>query len=500
MKAIILTVLLGVSVGLDAQRDSPATAGAPPRHVSTSTLAAQLGRRVPGLMEEAGVAGVQVALVRDAAVAWTGAFGLANADTKAPVTGDSVFEAASLSKPVFAYAVLKLADAGRINLDAPLVSYLPGPYDVADDARIEQITARHVLSHRSGFPNWRSQRGPLPMHFAPGERFSYSGEGYVYLAAVVERITGETLEAFMKRTVFDPLSMTASSYVWQARYDALKVYSHDLFGRPTGRGRPWRANAAASLHTTARDYARFVAAIVTGQGLKPSTAQQMGTPQSRPDESGPNTVSNRPTGRPAASLAWGLGWGLEQDAGGWLLWHWGDNGDTKAFVVASPERREGFVLFANSRAGLSILEPVLDEVGAARMAPALAWLDISPLAAAWGTFLRTLGGRGADEALREYNAHRRAHPGERPIGEETMNQAGYALLRGGKAKDAVALFRQNAEDHPDSWNAHDSLGEGLATDGQQAAAIASYERSLQLNPENTGAKDALKKLRGGQQP
>ena len=93
-------------------------------------VAARLGRLLPELMEQAAIPGVQLAIVRDGATAWHGAFGLANASTYAPVTDASVFEAASLSKPVFAYAVLKLVDEGRLVLDVPITTYLPGPYDV----------------------------------------------------------------------------------------------------------------------------------------------------------------------------------------------------------------------------------------------------------------------------------------------------------------------------------------------------------------------------------
>ena len=230
--------------------------------------------------------------------AWHGSFGLANAETKAPVTDASVFEAASLSKPVFAYAVLTLVDAGLVDLDTPISKYLPGRYDVGDDARLDLMTPRHVLSHQSGFPNWRPGSDPLKIYFTPGDRFSYSGEGFVYLAAAVERITGQTLEAFMRRTVFDPLGMSSSSYVWQSRYETLKVYNHGLLGDLAGRRTPWRANAAASLHTTAEDYARFVSAVVAGQGLRPATARALMSPQSRPDERGINTATARP---PAAS-------------------------------------------------------------------------------------------------------------------------------------------------------------------------------------------------------
>ncbi len=115
----------------------------------TEALVARLRQRMPELMTQAGVEGLQIAVLSGGKTAWHASFGLANAATKAPVTDASVFEAASLSKPVFAYAVLTLVDAGQLDLDTPISRYLPGRYDVGDDTRLHLITPRHVLSHRS---------------------------------------------------------------------------------------------------------------------------------------------------------------------------------------------------------------------------------------------------------------------------------------------------------------------------------------------------------------
>jgi len=460
----------------------------------TDASAVRLRQRIPELMQQAGVQGVQIAVLRGGQTAWHGSFGLANAETRAPVTDASVFEAASLSKPVFAYAVLTLADAGLIDLDTPISKYLPGRYDVGDDARLDVITARHVLSHQSGFPNWRTGSDALRIYFTPGERFSYSGEGFVYLAAAVERLTGQTLEAFMRRTVLDPLGMTSSSYVWQSRYASLKVYNHGLLGDLAGRRMPWRANAAASLHTTAEDYARFVSAVIAGKGLRPATARALMSPQSRPDERGINTATVPPTGRLAPSLAWGLGIGLEQEGEAWSIWHWGDNGTTKAYVAASPRRGIGVVLFANSDNGLALVPPILAEVMGGPSS-ACAWLKQQGPAPGFGPFVASLRSSGAAAALDGYRASRAARPADQAIDEETMNRIGYVLLRGKKVSDAIEVFTQNVADHPDSWNVFDSLGEAYAADGQTALAIQTYERSLQLNPANAGGAEALKKLR-----
>ena len=134
-------------------------------------------------MKKSNVPGVSIALIQHGKTIWVHGFGVKEAGTSQPVTGETVFEAASLSKPVFAYGVLKLVDQGKLRLDVPLTIYLPKPY-IPGDQRLAKITARIVLSHRTGFPNWRDGDS-LPLYFTPGERFSYSGEGYIYLQRVV---------------------------------------------------------------------------------------------------------------------------------------------------------------------------------------------------------------------------------------------------------------------------------------------------------------------------
>lgn len=146
-------------------------------------------------------------------------------------TGDSVFQAASLGKPVFAYAVLKLAQEGSLNLDAPVVSYLPQGYMHAQNPfafgqppitnrvvapELSEVTARMVLKHTSGLPNWSSDS--LAFDFKPGAGWQYSGEGFMLLQRVVESITNEKLDDFMRHRLFDPLAMSNTAFRWQPRF------------------------------------------------------------------------------------------------------------------------------------------------------------------------------------------------------------------------------------------------------------------------------------------
>jgi CubicO group peptidase (beta-lactamase class C family) len=140
------------------------------------------------LITEATVPGVAAAIIRDGRLDRYVSCGVRSVQSAAVVNEDTVFEAASLTKPVFAHMVLQLVDQGHLSLDAPLGDYLPN-YVPGDD-RASTITPRQVLSHSSGLLNWRNAEWPLKTYFPPGDRFSYSGEGYLYLQKAVEAITG----------------------------------------------------------------------------------------------------------------------------------------------------------------------------------------------------------------------------------------------------------------------------------------------------------------------
>ncbi|CAN5395848.1 hypothetical protein BH18ACI2_BH18ACI2_18830 [soil metagenome] len=457
-------------------------------------LIARLERSIPQLLTDADVPGLSIALLRDGELVWQRGFGVRNFVTKEPVTDDTVFEAASLSKPVFAYAVLKLVESGKLDLDTPLNKYLPGTYDVGEDARLSQVTARRVLSHTTGFPNWRPRGDSvLKIHFTPGEKFSYSGEGFVYLAKVVEHLTDEKFEAFMKRMVFDQLGMSNSSFVWRDEYDKLKIYRHDSVSAPTGQNKVTTANAAASLQTTARDYGRFVAAILKGTGLKKEIAKLMLTPQIKVGES-INSVA-RPAGALSPHLSWGLGWGLQNTDEGTSFWHWGDNGDSKAYVVAFNKQQTGVVVFTNSANGLSIIREIIDgSIGGFH--PALALLNYESYKSPGRILFKSILAKGADEALREYREQRKARPASETVNEAQMNRIGYNLLGMKKVRDAIEVFKLNVEDYPQSSNTYDSLGEAYMVNGDKEPAIKNYQRSIELNPNNTNGVEMLKKLQG----
>ncbi|MBZ0301079.1 MAG: beta-lactamase family protein [Anaerolineae bacterium] len=318
-------------------------------------------------MPMAQVPGLAIAVIEQGDIAYLKGFGVRSTASQEPVSEHTVFQMASLSKPLFAYAVLQLVESGLLALDTPLSYYLPRSY-LTHDARIDQITARHVLSHSAGFPNWRPGRDhskghfddvPLPIESPPGSRFSYSGEGFWYLQHVVEQLTGQDLDTVMQARVFTPLALRTSSYVWQAAFENTLADGHDTNGREMDRDRPTVANAAYSLHSSVTDYARFVRAFLSQPD---DLLAEIGTAQV-------------PVGE-QEGLSWGLGWGIQHhDYHEKTLWHWGANPGYRNFMVIHPTRRTAVLILTNSDHGLEICDPIVQAaLNISTSQPAFQWI------------------------------------------------------------------------------------------------------------------------------
>jgi CubicO group peptidase (beta-lactamase class C family) len=465
-------------------------------------LIARLEKLIPQLMKEGDVPGLSIALIRDAKVSWHKEFGVKNAETKEPLDESTVFEAASLSKPVFAYAALKLIDRGKLDLNRPLTSYLSSAY-LQGDERVNLITTRMVLDHTTGFQNEVMPGRPLKIYFTPGEKFSYSGEGFLYLQKVVEHITGEPLDVFMKKTVFDSLGMNTSSFVWQVSYETLKASGHNTAGVVGQMRKPTVARSASSLHTTALDYAKFVIAVMNRKGLRKETAKQILQRQVRLDETCFSCIE-RSSRQLSQALSWGLGWALEHTGSGDAIWHWGENnGEFQNFVMAYPNDKTGIIIFTNSGNGFSIIPEIVSQALAGNH-PAFAWMgyelynspafltrraELRPARTLYEAILV----RGS-AALEEYRELKKTPSGTVVLSERQMNSIGYWILGKKRLNEAIEVFKTNVEDYPSSADAYDSLGEGYMVAGNKPEAIKNYKRSLALNPSNDNARQMIQKL------
>lgn len=174
----------------------------------TASGASQIDHFIETYCDYYGIPGVSLAVIKDGKLFYHKTYGVSNTMTGEKVNDNTLFEAASITKPVFAFAIERLAERGVINLDKPLYEYLPYK-DIEYDERYKLMTARHVLTHRTGFPNWRSMNkdGKLDLKFTPGTAYSYSGEGFEYLKLVIEKITGKKVEQVLQEEVIEPIGL-----------------------------------------------------------------------------------------------------------------------------------------------------------------------------------------------------------------------------------------------------------------------------------------------------
>lgn len=346
--------------------------------------------RLPEIMDWANVPGLAIAVLKNGKTSWSRGFGIVKAGESTPVTTSTLFGAASLSKPVFAYAILRMRDEKLIDLDRPLWNYLPyEDLPAVDNSKL--ITARHVLSHSSGLQNWRfGQSLKLEFAFKPGEDFQYSGEGFYYLQRVLEQITGRGFEDYMQERVLKPLGMVNSTFHWTPAAGPKMSWGHNNRKQPfesynAQRGprqlelalewkkTTWKhedaerahvsitkdpppvpnyllPNTAGSLITTIDEYSMFMTRLLAKKrrddlDMSDATRTEMLTTQTK--------ISS--------AVSWGVGVALENYNGRKMFWHWGDNGRYKALMMGEPASGDGVVVFANAQNGHKVWQRVLTE-------------------------------------------------------------------------------------------------------------------------------------------
>lgn len=331
---LLITFLLVASLGATAQKISKST--------------------VESLLEEFQVPGVQISHIRNGQETKISAGFLKNGSPE-PVRDESIFQAASLSKAVAAYAALRLYDRGVYHLDTPLLNYLP--YErLTHDPRSKKITARMVLSHRTGLPNWANDT-LLTIAFEPGTQHRYSGEGFQLLQTVLVHLEEKTFEQIMQEEVLKPIGMRASSFVYDETKSTLYATGHQgTSGMEPSKMRMFsEPNAAFTLLTTAHDYNIFVQkALLQGQGLLKSTHELMLSPAGSANE------KNRPD-ESFRHLAFGLGVILQFNEQGLTLAHTGSNGGRYlAVFLASSKNGESIVIMTNGTNGKKLYTKLLD--------------------------------------------------------------------------------------------------------------------------------------------
>ncbi len=253
-----------------------------------------------------------------------------------PVEQCTVFEGASLSKPVIAYAALKMCEEGLLEQDMSLLSYLSERY-YNNPEYLEKVTLRHVLTHTSGLPaSHIKPQEMLTLQAAPGSRFLYSGESFCFLAQVMQDRISISLEDYIQEKLFRPLDMIDSSFIWQQRFCAQAALPHNQKGEVCEKWKPSRLVGSCSLHTTATDFAKFMMHVLEDKTMLQSQISL------------------------ARDLSWGFGWGLENTPQGHFFWHSGDNGTYRSLAIGHLESKSGFVMMTNGANGAKLCPFLID--------------------------------------------------------------------------------------------------------------------------------------------
>ena len=344
----------------------------------TEITAIDLDHKIDKLMKAANVQGLAVTVFNHNKSVYKKSFGYKNLRTKEPINNETNFYGASLSKSVFAVMVMQLVEKGILDLDKPLQEYLPKPIydykptkrwhdnyqDLKDDSSYLKITARMCLDHTTGFPNWRWDEPDqkLRVKAIPGSRYSYSGEGLVYLQVVLEHLLNKPLEQMMQENIFGPLKMNHSSYTWQPQFEKDYCHGHNTTGETYEKDKDNEARAASTLETTLNDYTLFTEAVLGNKLLKKSTTKAMFTQQIKIRsiaQFGPLRLQDSDA-NDGIDLGYGLGWVLLQSPYGTGAFKEGHGDGFQHYSIIFPQAGTGIIIMSNSDNAESIFKELLE--------------------------------------------------------------------------------------------------------------------------------------------
>jgi CubicO group peptidase (beta-lactamase class C family) len=306
----------------------------------------KLQDKVPTWLSENNVPAAGIGIIENGEIKYVKVFGELKKGEPAP--DNTIFSVASITKPVVAMLTLKLVESGQWNLDEPLDNYWIDP-DVADNTFHKKLTTRIVLTHQTGFPNWR--KGKLAFEFEPGTNYQYSGEGFEYLRRAIEKKFNKSLAVLADSILFKPIGMKDSRLCWDKKIDESRFACwHDSKGNiystsmPKGSG----VNAAASFITTVEDLCKFSIYVMNGFDLSPDVYNDMIKPHLKVKE----------------HCARGLGWEVVSDlAGGeYALEHAGSDAGVKTRFFLLPKSKRGLVILTNGDNGVFVYNNVIREV------------------------------------------------------------------------------------------------------------------------------------------
>ena len=421
-------------------------------------------------------------------------FGMANMEWAIPNAPDTKFRLGSITKQFTAVLTLQLVDQGKIKLDGKISDYLPDyRKDIGD-----KVTIHHLLTHTSGIPSYTSQpgffenvsRNPYKvadfvkkytsgdLEFEPGSQFSYNNSGYFLLGAIIERVTGKTYEKALKDQILDPLGMKNTGYDW-----------HDPLIQKRASGYAKTADAytnaayldmsipyaAGSMYSTVEDLYLWDQALYTDKVLTPQSKELMYKP----------FLDNYAYGWDVSTASFKV-----NDQPVQVIRHGGGINGFSTMIVRFPKEKNLIVVLDNTGQNTGRLSDTLTKI-IFNQPYEQPKMSIVPL------LERTINEKGAEAGIAHYRDLKAKQSATYDFSEPELNTLGYRIMRAGKVKEAVEVFKLNVEMFPNASNTYDSLAEAYMNLDQRDLAISNYKKAIELDPKNTAAVNMLKRLESG---
>jgi len=424
-------------------------------------------------------------------VIYNGGFGLANVEWGIPNTPDTKFRLGSITKQFTATVILQLVEQGKIKLDGKLSDYLPEYRKDTGD----KVTIHHLLTHTSGIPSYTNQPGFLEnvsrnpykvdefvkkyasgdLEFEPGSKYSYNNSGYFLLGAIIERVTGKPYEQVLKQNIFDPVGMKNTGYDHHntiilkraSGYTKTPVLSNAAF---LDMSIPY---AAGSLYSTVEDLYLWDQALYTDKLLSAASKELMYKP----------FLQNYAYGWVVRNASF-----KQNNNDIQMIAHNGGINGFTTTIVRFPKEKNLIVMLDNTGSGY--LDRLSESIAKILYSQPYEQPKISIVA----PLEKLINEEGIQKAIAAYRDLKAKQSATNDFSEPELNRLGYQLLRTGKVKEAIEIFKLNVEAYPKAFNTYDSLAEAYLADNQRELASQNYKKSLELDANNTSAVEALKRL------
>ena len=445
---------------------------------------AQIGKLMSTLNERGQFNGA-VLVAKQGEIIYRKGFGKANFQTGVDFTPDTPSDIGSVTKQFTAMAIMILAERKKLNYDDPVSRYIP---EFSSSAHLGRITLRELLTHTSGIHDFGDLGVDDPVDHKgliaallnkedalsrPGLRYRYSNPGYELLGIVVERISGKRFGDFLEQEIFKPADMSSTfTYDRFGKRDSRTAVGYSQFGQVDDGG-PTANPGDGGIFSTVDDLFRWDQALYTNTPVRQSALAEAFS-----------------AGKVELGIStYGFGWNIESENGNKYLWHQGNHAGFRAFIGRRLADRVTVIMQTNKGNSKRLdINAALQNILAGKP-------FVLPEQSGAEILYKTIHDSGIQAAMNTYRDLKNTKSADYDLGETELNTLGYQLLYGDKkVKEAIAVFKLNANEHPVSSNAFDSLGEAYRRNGERDLAVSSYLTAVALNPANGHAAAMLRKL------